>query len=159
MINKTVVGLTILGFIMNGCVSSTTNQMTVQNQTFEKQKMPTRLYKTISTQDSDFYESNWAGEKGRSIALNSIRLYSDILQAFKQNCGFEQNDLVETRVVSHKPPVFYEVWIFQDQLSKRKDKTSGLSVVLTQFPNDGGVDINFYGKCHSDEPLRFIMGK
>ncbi len=159
MVNKTLISLAILGFMMNGCVSSTSNQMTIQNKTLEKQKMPTRLYKTMSTKDADFYKSDWAGEKGKSIALNSPLVYSDVLKTFKRNCGFNQSDLVQTRIVSHKLPVFYEVWVFKDSMSKREDKTSGLSVVLTQLQNGRGVDMNFYGKCHSDEPLQFIMAK
>lgn len=158
MANKTLISLAILGFMMNGCVNSLSNQINVQNKNLEKQHMPTRLYKTASTKDADFYKSNWAGEKGKSIALNSMLLYADVLKAFKQNCGFDQSDLVETRIVSHKPPVFYEVWVFKDTMSKRENKTSGLSVVLTQLPNGGGVDMNFYGKCHS-EPLQFVFTK
>ncbi|PID48374.1 MAG: hypothetical protein CR967_00320 [Proteobacteria bacterium] len=159
MINKkTLSSLAILGFMINGCVNSFSNQMNVQNENLEKQYMPIRLYKTTSTNNADIYESDWAGEKGKSIALNSKLLYSDVLKAFKQGCGFEESDLVETRIVSHKIPVFYEVWVFKDAMSKRKDKTSGLSVVLTQLPNGGGVDIYFYGKCHS-EPMRFVFTK
>ena len=155
MKKRTLISLAIVSFIMNGCVNSLSN-MDVQNKDLNKQYMPTRFYKT-STKGADFYKSDWAGERGNSIALNSEIIYSDILKSFKQNCGFSKDDLLETRIVSHLHPKYYEVWVFKDKLSKRDDKTSALSVVLTQVPNGGGVDMNFYGKCHSDEPLQFIF--
>jgi hypothetical protein len=159
MKNKALISLAILSFIMNGCVNSLSNQMNIQNKNLEKQYMPIRLYKTASSNDADFYKSDWAGKKGNSIALNSKLLYTDILKAFKQNCGFNENDLLETRIVSHKHPIYYEVWVFKDDLSKRKDKTSALSVVLTQVPNSGGVDMDFNGECHSSESLQFVFAK
>ncbi len=57
-------------------------------------------------------------------------------------------DRDEVRVVEHKPPFYYEVWIFNDELSKRSDGTSGISLILT-FPPTGGTDINLIGNCHA----------
>lgn len=159
MINKTLFSLIILGFMLNGCVSSFDSQMEARNEMFEKQNTPIRLYKTSSTKSADFYKSDWAGKKGKSIVYASNVLRNDVFKAFKQNCGFNQIDLIETRIVSHDGLVFKEVWVFKDGLSKRKDRTSGLSVVLTQLPNAGGVDMNFFGTCHSAEPFQFIVTK
>lgn len=158
MINKIIISI-MFGFFMSGCISAIQNQVNMQNKTLKNDQMPIRLYKVKSTKKADFYESNWAGEKGRSITLNSQVVYNDVLKGIKQACGFEANDLVETRIVSHENPVFYEVWVFKDQLSKREDKTSALSVILTQVPNSGGVDIAIKGRCHSDRSKQYIFGK
>ncbi len=159
MINKkTLSTLIALIFMLSGCGNSLSSQMDIQNENLAKEYMPTRLHKVTSTSNADMYESHWAGKEGRSIALNSKLLYSDVLKAFKQGCGFKKSDLIQTRIVSHEIPVFYEVWLFKDAKSKREDKTSGLSVVMKQLPNNGGTDINIYGQCHS-EPIRFVFMK
>ena len=88
MKNKTLVTIAVLGFLMSGCASGISNQVSMQNKLFKQDQMPIRLYKTKSTEKADFYQSNWAGEKGESIAINSKVLYSDILNGFKQTCGF-----------------------------------------------------------------------
>ena len=67
--------------------------------------------------------------------------------------------MIETRIVSHENPTYYEVWVFKDKLSKRKDKTSAVSIILTQVPNGGGVDIAFKGSCHSNGSTQYIFGK
>jgi hypothetical protein len=38
----------------------------------------------------------------------------------------------------------------------QKDKQSGVSVVMKQLPNGGGVDFKLSGECHSKEPPVFI---
>jgi len=158
MINKILISITI-GFFMSGCVSSIQNQVNMQNKHLKNDQMPIRLYKVKSTKKADFYKSNWAGKKGDSIALNSQVLYNDVLNGVKNACGFEANDLVETRIVSHENPIFSEVWVFKDKLSKREDKTSALSIILTQVPNGGGVDIAMKGSCHSYGSKQYIFGK
>lgn len=72
-----------------------------------------------------------------------------MLRGFKAKCGFEAAQLSETRQVKYTPPVFYEVWVFQDPLSERDDKKSALSLVLKQLPDNGGVNLSVHGACHS----------
>ena len=157
MIKEILVTLGIL-LTLSGCANSFERQINMQNITLEQKQQPDRLYKTKSTDKADFYTMEWAGTKGESIALVSEQLYADILNVFKSHCGFSETDLLETRIVSYKLPTFYEVWVFKDALSERKDKTSAMSVIMTQLPNGGGVDMNFIGQCHS-KPLQFVVVK
>ncbi|MDQ6955730.1 MAG: hypothetical protein Q9M21_00895, partial [Mariprofundaceae bacterium] len=92
-----------------------------------------------------------------SISNNSAQLRSDIFRTIQKNCQLSEEDLKEIRIVSHNNPVFYEIWVFNDKLSKRKDKTSGLSVIMTQLANGGGVDMNFIGRCHAEEATTFYI--
>lgn len=157
MVKEILVTLGIL-VTLSGCAYTFERQMNAQNIHLEKTNQPHRLYKTKSTDKADYYTMEWAGTKGKSIALNSDLLYSDIFKTLKLNCGFDETDLLETRIVSYKLPIFYEVWVFNDSLSKREDKTSGMSIIMNQLLNGGGVDINIIGHCHS-EPTQFIFGK
>ena len=157
MIKENLVALGIL-LTLSGCANSFENQINTQNIALEQKQQPDRLYKTKSTDKADFYTMEWAGTKGKSMAVGSELLYSDILKAFKVHCGFDETDLIETRIVSYKPPTSYEVWVFKDSLSQREDKTSAMSIIMTQLPNGGGVDMNFIGQCHS-KPFQLVIGK
>jgi len=157
MIKEILVTFGIL-LTLSGCANSIDRQINMQNITLEQKQQPDRLYKTKSTDKADFYTMEWAGAKGRSMAFGVELLYADILKGFKLHCGFDEADLVETRIVSYQFPVSYEVWIFKDPLSQREDKTSAMSVILKQLPNGGGVDMNFIGQCHS-KPLQLVFGK
>ncbi len=149
----------IFGFMLNGCLRTTPTAVTITNKTLAKDKYPTRLYKVESTEKYDAYETGWAGEKARSMALNSSVLYADVLKAFKKGCGFSESDLVETRFVSYEPPVAYEVWVFKDSLSKKDDKTSGMSVILTSRSDIGGTDIRLIGQCHNSGGMHIVFAK
>jgi len=157
MIKEILLTLGIL-LTLSGCANSFERQINMQNITLEQKQQPDRLYKTKSTDKADFYTMEWAGTKGESMAFGSGLLYSDILKAFKVHCGFDEADLYETRIVSYKPPTSYEVWVFKDLLSEREDKTSAMSIIMTQLPNAGGVDMHFIGQCHS-KPFQFVVGK
>jgi hypothetical protein len=118
------------------------------------------LYKKTTTEQANIYRQEWRGKIGKSAAFTTFekQLVEDIFISFKKGCGFNREDLVETRIISHKNPVFHEVWVFKDPLSKRKDKTSGLSVILTSTPKRGGTDIALIGQCHQFDTT-FINAK
>lgn len=91
----------------------------------------------------------WAGEKGASIInVADDTLKADIYKLFQEKCGFQKADLKEVRVVEHKHPFYYEVWVFSDTQSKNADGTTGVSLILN-FPASGGTDINLIGNCRS----------
>jgi hypothetical protein len=56
-------------------------------------------------------------------------------------------DLIETRIVSHEIPYLKEIWIFRDEKSEMKDKTTALGINMKQLPNGGGVDFYIIGDC------------
>lgn len=88
----------------------------------------------------------WAGKKGESVIQSSEEiLKNDIINSFKE-CGFDASSVKEVRVVEHKHPFYYEVWVFSDAQSEREDKMTGISLILTS-PKTGGTDINIRGNC------------
>lgn len=104
------------------------------------------------------YELKLAGVSNPSIAKDSEVLLQDILKGVQEKCGFIKDQLIETRKVLYKHPNYYEVWVFKDMLSERDDKTTGISVLLRSYPNDGGVDIEISGDCHA-KPKKMFFGK
>ena len=36
------------------------------------------------------------------------------MRGMRQSCGFTARQLLETRIVRHEEPIFYEVWVFSD---------------------------------------------
>lgn len=153
------ISLTIgLSLIFVGCGSGLNPQINSLNNSLEKKHAPDRYYKTKSTKHADTYTNEWTGEKGKSVAFTSKVVTADVFKLIKKHCGLKKSDLIETRIVSYKDPTYYEVWVFKDSLSERKDKTSALTVILTQYSNTSGVDIAINGQCHS-KPLTFTFGK
>ena len=128
----------------------------VTNEKLERDYAPIRLVTKPLGKDSNITTAEWAGTAGVSITSRSPQVRADVFRVLKERCGFEQEQLLETRIVSHKAPLFYEVWVFSDPLSGQKDKQSGVSVVMKQLPNGGGVDFKLSGECHSKEPPVFI---
>jgi hypothetical protein len=94
------------------------------------------------------FSRNWAGEPGRSITEDTPGLKRDVLRGFRSSCGFTAKQLIETRVVRHEDPDYYEVWVFADPASRRKDRTTGISVILKALPS-GSYRIRIKGSCHS----------
>lgn len=136
--------------IFSGCSTMVDDQAIQQNKNLEKSMHPTRYNKVKSTLKADYYNNIWAGEKGKSIAFEKGN-YKYLLNVFKKHCNFNEEDLLETRLVSHEDNVYYEVWVFKDSLSKRKPKESGVSVIFTEQKNKykGGVVLKFIGSCHT----------
>lgn len=145
--------------LLNGCMSSYESQMNSLNRSLEEQHSPLRYVKTTSTKKYDAYTQEWVGTPGPSMADGSQLLKNDILKAIQEHCGLEPTSLVETRLVSHTPTEFYEVWLFKDPLSERKDGMSGLAVNLKALPNNNGTDFTVNGNCHGKPGMSFSFGK
>lgn len=148
--------LMISATIFSGCTGNPTNNAALRsaNQALENQFSPLRYVATPSDSGGSIANVEWAGVPGKSISELAPQVRRDIFGAIMKNCGLQSSALTETRIVKHDAPVFYEVWVFNDPLSKRTDNKSGLSVVMTQLPNGGGVNIRYYGDCHSkDAPV------
>jgi len=140
----------------SGCAGNQTSDTALRsaNQTLENQFSPFRYVVTPSDGGRPVANVEWAGVPGKSLSELAPQVRRDIFGAIMKNCGLQSSALTETRIVKHDAPVFYEVWVFNDPLSKRTDNKSGLSVVMTQLPNGGGVNIRYYGDCHSkDAPV------
>ncbi|MDF2445976.1 MAG: hypothetical protein K0S46_1212 [Moraxellaceae bacterium] len=126
------------------------------NRDMEKSFSPLRLVATSVDKRASQLTFEFAGTPAPSITANAGQLRGDIFRSLSSHCGFTESDLVETRVVRHRIPTFYEVWVFNDPQSERPDKRSGLSVVMKQLPNNGGVDFQVHGSCHT-KGATFVM--
>jgi len=73
-------------------------------------------------------------------------------------CNYTIFDLLEVRNVSSEIPIFREIWVFKDEKSQMKDKTTALGITMKQLPNNGGVDIFIAGNCPAS-PLNLVFGK
>ena len=137
--------------VLSGCVSnsSTIAAFKSANRDLALQFSPFRFVTKRSGDRGSITTTEWAGTPGQSITHQAPQVRSDVLESFKSNCGFEESQIIETRIVYHKPTRFYEVWVFDDPKSERKDKKSALSLVMIQLPNNGGVDFSVHGDCHS----------
>lgn len=136
---------------LSGCAVNSTNNAALRsgNQALENQFSPFRYVAESSDDGGSVATVEWAGVPGKSISERAPSVRKDIFNAIVSNCDLHSSELDEVRIVKHDVPVFYEVWVFNDPLSERSDSKSGISVVMTQLPNNGGVDIRYYGDCHS----------
>lgn len=150
------VGILISAVILSGCASSLDGSIRIANKEFEQNFSAYRYLQTQDESTHNSYELKAAGELAESIASNSPAVQADLFKAFKSACNFNKEQLIETRVVSHRSPLFYEVWVFKDELSERSDKTSAISVVLTS--DSTGTGINLSGSCHGIEQ-RIVLAK
>lgn len=148
----------ISGIVLFGCANPLEHTIENSNAAFEKQHQAYRYLKVEEQGVHSRYQLEPAGNRLQTIAVGSTVLLSDIFRGLNQKCGFEKSDLVETRVVSHQHPRYYEVWVFNDVLSERADKKSAVSVVLDVYPNNGGTDISFSGSCHA-KPVKLVFAK
>jgi hypothetical protein len=155
---KNKILLTIGSIIMlSGCANPLLHTIHNTNESFEKKQSPYRYIEIEKEDTHTTFQLEPAGIPNQTIASSSELLLIDIFRGLKQKCGFEKKDLVEIRKVTYKPPQYYEVWVFNDELSKRSDKASAISVVLDVYPDNGGVDSSFAGQCHA-EPKQFTFG-
>lgn len=146
-------------FLLFGCASNPMeHSIKTFNKNLEKKFSAYRYVKTEDVSSHTTYELQPAGSKQQTGAINSELLLSDTFKSIKQKCNFDKQDLVETRVVSHKYPWFYEVWIFKDVLAEREDKKTALSVRFLAYPDNGGTDIFILGKCHGEKRI-VVFGK
>lgn len=158
MIKATVL-IFITCLILSGCATPLLNTIQNTNNSLEKKQLPYR-YVQLKTKDAfTTFQLELAGTPIQSTSISNDLLVTEIFKAIKLKCGFEKEDLVETRKVVYNSPLFYEVWVFNDKLSKRPDKKSALSVLLSApmaGSNDMDAEISFAGNCHS-EPKQFIF--
>jgi len=75
-----------------------------------------------------------------------------------KNCNYTVFDLLQTRIVPSEIPIFREIWVFKDEKSQMKDKTTALGITMKQLPNNGGIDISVTGNCPAS-PLNLVFGK
>lgn len=143
--------LSALLISLGGCAGHSGTTVVTQkvNRDLEIEFSPIRFITKENGNNGSITTAEWAGTPGQSITKNSAQVQADVFQSLKANCDLDQSQLAETRIVMHKPPTFYEVWVFNDPLSGRQDKQSALSVVLKQLPNDRGVDFSVHGACHT----------
>jgi hypothetical protein len=128
------------------------------NESLQESKSPVR-YLRVKSDSLEMYKAEWAGKPGKSIVFNSKILENDVAKLIEEHCGLKKSQLLETRIVSHNPPDFYEVWVYQDPLSKRDDKTSALAITFKDLGPNRGTDFNVNGNCHANAPMKFIFGK
>jgi len=145
--------ITILSVtLLSACsgMSAVERAVVSSNKSLVEKKWPERaVYKDLGS-GASVYTFEWAGTPGTSIVESAEPiLKTDILNSLEINCGYSPTNLLETRIVEHKNPEFYEVWVFKDKASKRPDKTSAMSVLITFLSNGRGTDLRFIGKCHS----------
>lgn len=147
---KFFIPLLVVGFLF-GCAGNPTAVRggEIANSNLYKEKSPFRVDVKVLEGGGAVMNKIWAGEKGSSIVESADDiLKSDIWKLFEKKCAFSKSDLAEVRVVEHKHPFYYEVWVFKNQLSKRADGTSGISLILN-FPPSGGTDIELVGECRT----------
>lgn len=138
----------LLAVILAGCSTTSGLKQQVQhlNAAKEARHEPTRAqFKELGNGASEVELGIWAGIPGTTAANAEYR--RKIFDSFKSSCGFDESDLKEVRVVKHAPPMWYEVWIFNNPKSRRPDKTTGISVVMTFNPTTNITKINFIGSC------------
>jgi hypothetical protein len=140
-------GLLIL--ILGGCVSSTERQIMQQNEKLAENFAPTRMVSRGNPFTGIAITKRWAGTPGTSVVEGAEeRLREDVWASFRKACGYTREDLRETRIVRHEPPLFYEVWVFEDpEASPRVDDRLGMSLILRRTPEQGGTDIRLKGDC------------
>jgi hypothetical protein len=138
----------LLVAILSGCSTSFVLDKQVQqiNAAQEAKFQPTRVkFTELKGGGSNLEFGIWAGTPGETAANPEYR--RKIFDAFNSQCGFLESSLKEVRVVKHEPPIWYEVWVFNNSASKRPDKTSGLSVVMDFNPVTNITKVAFYGTC------------
>jgi len=144
-----ILGVLIFSFILSDCASPSLHMINNSNETFEKNQFPYRYVEIEEKETYTNFQLEPAGIPQQTIAPSSKLLSTGILKALEEKCNFKREDVVEIRKVNHKTPQYYEVWVFKDELSKRPDKKSAISVILEKYPNGGGDGIFLLGACHS----------
>lgn len=147
-----------------GCVSSSSQKaIDIANKDLLNSFNPYILVKTDETKYVIIYQSMPAGDVRPSLAPIGSTLFVDILKQINRVCSFKSTDLKETRVVyfDDKTSFSYEVWVFNDPLSQRDDKTTAITVLLKPTPEIGGTDMDFRipENCHGPKQTIFVFGK
>ena len=147
-----------------GCASSSNERaISIANKDLLNSFNPYILAKTNETKDAITYQSMPAGDVRPSLAPIGSALVVDVFKEINKVCNFKYSDLKETRMVyfDDKTSFSYEVWVFNDPLSKRDDKITAITVLLKPTPDIGGTDMDFRipENCHAPKQTTFVFGK
>lgn len=149
--------------LLAGCASSSQRIVDMANRDNLVNFPAHKLVKVKETNQAEVYQEMPNGEIAPSFAPLGSVLGNDVMLDINKHCGFEAKDLKEIRVVLHDEVrgLGFEVWIFNDPLSQREDKTTAISVILKATPNIGGTDINYKipKDCHDEKPMIFVFEK
>jgi len=138
-----------LCMVVQGCVSGL-EQNTIKrvNMNIIENNQPYEYILVNETDKARFYSNiKLRGEVGESITKNSKVLENDIMRGIFKQCNYTIFDLLQTRIVPSEIPIFKEVWVFKDEKSEMRDKTTALGITMKQLPNNGGIDIFVAGDC------------
>ncbi|ADG94486.1 conserved hypothetical protein [Arcobacter nitrofigilis DSM 7299] len=152
-------GLLCMITFFTGCSNSLQNTaISSMNKKIENTNQPYEFVKYKDTNRASYYSNTKIrGEKGKSIVSSEV-LFNDIMRNIYLKCDYTEFDLVEKRVVLHDNPYFYEVWVFRDEKSKTKDKTTALGINMKQLQNGRGTDFSIIGNCPAI-PKSFVFTK
>ena len=156
--------LALVCVLFVGCASSSNERaISIANKDLLNSFNPYILAKTNETKDAVTYQSMPAGDVWPSLAPIGSALFVDVLKQINRVCSFKSTDLKETRVVyfNDKTSFSYEVWVFNDPLSQRDNKTTAITVLLKPTPEIGGTDMDFRipENCHAPKQTIFVFGK
>jgi hypothetical protein len=129
---------------LSGCAlkNNMDDIVATQNKDLERAGRPVRVAYTKQPGGGGNLDYGvWAGQPGTTMANKQYRDF--IFNYFEEKCGLKKSDLKEVRIVSHKDPFWYEVWIFNDENSIRPDKTSGRSVIMQYIPEENSTNVTF----------------
>jgi len=138
-----------LCILLQGCVSGL-EQNTIKrvNMNIIENNQPYEYILVNETDKARFYSNiKLRGEVGESITKNSKVLENDIMRGIFKKCNYTNFDLLEVRIVPSEIPIFREIWVFKDEKSEMRDKTTALGITMKQLANNGGVDIFVAGDC------------
>ncbi|WP_034255279.1 hypothetical protein [Aliarcobacter lanthieri] len=149
MKNIKIILILYITIIIQGCVSGLEqNSMRTVNNNVIGNNQPYEYILEKETDKARFYSNTkLRGEVGESITKNSKVLENDIMKGIFGKCNYTIFDLIETRIIPSEIPTFKEIWVFKDEKSEMKDKTTALGITMKQLPNNGGVDIFITGDC------------
>ena len=147
-----------------GCASSSSQRaIDIANKDLLNSFNPYILVKTDETKYVIIYQSMPAGDVRPSLAPIGSALVVDVFKEINKVCNFKYSDLKETRMVyfDDKTSFSYEVWVFNDPLSQRDNKTTAITVLLKPTPDIGGTDMDFRipADCHAPKQTIFVFGK
>ena len=149
--------------LLAGCASRSQRIVDIANRDNLVNFPAHKLVKVKETSQAEVYQEMPNGEIAPSFAPLGSVLGNDVMLDINKQCGFEAKDLKEIRVVLHDEVrgLGFEVWVFNDPLSQREDKTTAITVLLKPTPDIGGTDMDFRipADCHAPKQTTFVFGK
>ena len=158
---NSIIALACVLFV--GCASSRQRIIDQANKNNLENFYAYKLVKVKETSQAEIYQEMPNGEIAPSFAPLGSVLGNDVMLGINKQCGFEAKDLKEIRVVLHDEVrgLGFEVWVFNDPLSERDNKTTAITVLLKPTPEIGGTDMDFRipENCHAPKQTIFVFGK